>query len=103
MLISLFARKFGRALAARVSAMPTDGVLGSMMAGGTAGAGLGMGPPTITADNRLNVLFVQGTPGQIRLVETLLDVIDQETGPEEVLTSPKPKFHSRLLSKCRGC
>jgi type II secretory pathway component GspD/PulD (secretin) len=48
--------------------------------------------PSIVADNRLNSLFVQGTPTQIDLIGQLLEVIDQESGPEEVLTNPKPKF-----------
>ena len=38
------------------------------------------------------MLFVQGSSGQISLVKQLLDVIDQESGPEEVMTFPKPKF-----------
>jgi type II secretory pathway component GspD/PulD (secretin) len=48
--------------------------------------------PRIVADKRLNALFVQGTPEQVRLIDQLLGVIDIESGPGEVLTFPKPRF-----------
>jgi hypothetical protein len=44
------------------------------------------------ADKRLNALFVNGTLEQITLIKQLLEVVDTESGPEEVLTFPRPKF-----------
>ena len=48
--------------------------------------------PSIVADKRLNALFVSGEPSQVAMVKQLLQVIDIESGPEEVLTFPKPYF-----------
>jgi type II secretory pathway component GspD/PulD (secretin) len=48
--------------------------------------------PHIVADKRLNALFVNGTPEQVALVKQLLEVVDTESGPEEVLTFPRPQF-----------
>ena len=48
--------------------------------------------PSIVADKRLNALFVSGEPSQVAMVKQLLQVIDIESGPEEVLTFPKPHF-----------
>ena len=48
--------------------------------------------PHIVADKRLNALFVNGTLQQITLVKQLLEVVDSESGPEEILTFPRPKF-----------
>ncbi|MDA0659233.1 MAG: hypothetical protein O2931_09595 [Planctomycetota bacterium] len=50
------------------------------------------GAPHMVADKRLNALFVQGSASQIDTVERLLDAIDSESGPDEVLTFPKPHF-----------
>ena len=44
------------------------------------------------ADNRLNRLFVQGTPSQVRDVAEYLKFVDIEQGPVEVLTMPRPTF-----------
>ena len=48
--------------------------------------------PHIVADKRLNALFVNGSADQIALVKQLLEVVDTESGPEEVLTFPRPQF-----------
>ena len=48
--------------------------------------------PHMVADKRLNALFVHGDPTQVAMVKQLLRVIDIESGPEEVLTFPKPQF-----------
>ncbi len=50
------------------------------------------GAPHMVADKRLNALFVQGSTSQIRSIQELLEVLDTESGPEEVLTFPKPHF-----------
>ncbi len=72
------------------------GVIGSLLQrGGVTGAGGALvtgSPAYIVADNRLNSLFVQGTSAQVDQIQQLLQVIDQESGPEEVLTFPRPKF-----------
>ena len=59
---------------------------------GLAGSPITASAPTIVADKRLNSLFVQGTSAQVRLIDQLLQVIDIESGPEEVLTFPRPHF-----------
>ena len=69
------------------------GVIGSLLqGGGSGGSVLGNTTPYIVADSRLNSLFVQGTPAQIKFIEEMLKIVDQESGPEEVMTFPKPKF-----------
>jgi hypothetical protein len=67
--------------------------------GGTISGGAGLSSsaltpaaPKIVADKRLNALYVQGTPADIRLITSLLETIDIESGPEEVLTFPMPRF-----------
>ena len=52
----------------------------------------GAGMPHIVADKRLNALFVQASPDQLQTISDLLDVLDAESGPEEVMTFPKPHF-----------
>lgn len=69
----------------------TGGTLGR--AGGlSSGQALAPAAPKIVADKRLNALYVQGTPSDIRLITSLLETIDIESGPEEVLTFPMPRF-----------
>ena len=69
------------------------GVIGSLLqGGGSTGGSLFESSPYIVADNRLNSLFVQGTPAQVQMIDEILKIVDQESGPEEVLTFPKPKF-----------
>ncbi len=48
--------------------------------------------PHIVADKRLNALFVHGAPEHVGIGKQLLQVIDIESGPEEVLTFPRPQF-----------
>ena len=50
------------------------------------------GVPQLVADKRLNALFVRGSAMQLAMVEQLLQVIDSESGPEDVLTFPRPRF-----------
>ena len=70
------------------------GVIGSLMQGRPASTPTAAFStmPHIVADKRLNALFVNGSPEQIALVKQLLEVVDTESGPEEVLTFPRPKF-----------
>ncbi len=56
------------------------------------GSGSSMGAPKIIADKRLNRLFVEGSPSQIRDTEQYLKFIDVEDGPVEVQTNPKPTY-----------
>jgi hypothetical protein len=67
------------------------GVLGQLLNSGSSALS-GATAPYMVADNRLNALFVEGSADQIGMVDQLLDVIDIESGPEEVLTVPKPKM-----------
>ena len=53
---------------------------------------LGIGMPHMVADKRLNAIFVHGEPTEVAMIKQLLEVIDIESGPEEVLTFPKPRF-----------
>jgi type II secretory pathway component GspD/PulD (secretin) len=78
--------------AASFSTAPRGGVIGNMLQQGLPTTSAGVGVPHITADNRLNALYIYGTAAQIAVVKQLLDVIDTESGPEEVLTFPRPRF-----------
>ena len=47
---------------------------------------------SIIPDARLNALIVQGTATDLAMVEELLRVIDQESSPEDVETTAKPRL-----------
>jgi hypothetical protein len=47
---------------------------------------------SIVPESRLNALVVQGSPAQLDMVEQLLKVIDQESSPELVQTTPPPRL-----------
>lgn len=59
---------------------------------GKVGMSTNSDPLHIVADNRLNALVIQGTGAEIQNVQQLLEVIDRDTGPEEVFTTPQPRF-----------
>jgi type II secretory pathway component GspD/PulD (secretin) len=50
------------------------------------------GTVLITADPRLNALYVQANARDLDTVEKLLELIDQPEGPEAVQTMPTPRF-----------
>ena len=68
------------------------GILGSLMnmSGGSGGGS--SGAPTMVPDGRLNAMIVYGRPSDLEVMEQLLRVIDQESSPEDVRLSPKPRF-----------
>lgn len=72
------------------------GLLGGLLGGGGGGGGvtksLTGGSISIIPDGRLNALFIQASSGDLDLIEQLLQVIDQEGGPEEVQTQGRPRF-----------
>ena len=70
----------------------TDARTGPVSLQPTSSSALGIGMPHMVADKRLNAIFVHGEPTEVAMVKQLLEVIDIESGPEEVLTFPKPRF-----------
>jgi hypothetical protein len=71
------------------------GLLGGLLGGGMdddGGVLQATGSVSIVADNRLNALIVQANAIDLSLVEQLLQVIDQESSPEDVQTSGKPRI-----------
>lgn len=75
------------------------GIMGALLSGGGGGGGssggttvTSSGSVTITPDTRLNALIVQGNSTDLGLIENLLEVIDQESSPEEVQTRGKPRL-----------
>ncbi len=70
------------------------GLLGGLLGGGMDDGGgtlQATGSVSIVADNRLNALVVQANAVDLSLIEQLLQVIDQESSPEDVQTSGKPR------------
>jgi type II secretory pathway component GspD/PulD (secretin) len=67
------------------------GMFGSLMGMGSS-SGTSSGPVTMTADARLNAILCYGKPNDLDLVEQLLKVVDQESSPEDVQTSARPRF-----------
>jgi type II secretory pathway component GspD/PulD (secretin) len=66
------------------------GLIAGLLGGG--GAGMPTGAPSIVADTRLNALIVQASPADLNMIERLLPVIDQESGPEAVQTGGTPRL-----------
>ncbi len=67
------------------------GMFGSMLGGGgssstSSGVGIASGDVTIIADPWLNALVIKASPADMRLIEQLLEVIDQAEGPLEIET-----------------
>ena len=69
------------------------GMLGGLLGGGgSAGAIKSSGAYSIIPDGRLNVLVVQANAADFELIEQLVKIIDQESGPEDVQTGGKPRL-----------
>ena len=67
------------------------GLLDSLFgAGGSAGLTTS-GAISIVPNNRLNLLIVEANPGDLELIDQLLQIIDQDRSPEEVETLPPPR------------
>lgn len=62
-------------------------------AGGGGAAGVKTsGSISITADSRLNALFVLAKPADLDTIEQVLKILDQKESPEDILASPKPQM-----------
>ena len=89
-----------RILSEAASAVPGEVVSGLVRSvnvnilGGedTSGTVTTSGPVDIVADLRLNALIVHAEANDLNLIQQLLEVIDQESGPEEVLTVAPPRL-----------
>ncbi|WP_254507560.1 secretin N-terminal domain-containing protein [Anatilimnocola floriformis] len=68
------------------------GLLGGMGGGGGGGAAVSAGSAQITADIRLNALYVRANVRDLELIEDFIEVIDQPENPEGVAMQPKPRF-----------
>lgn len=70
------------------------GLVGTLLdAGGGGAAGVKTsGSISITADNRLNALFVLAKPADLDTIEQVLKILDQKESPEDILASPKPQM-----------
>ena len=70
------------------------GLIGGLLGGGGGGStsSKATGNISIIPDVRLNVLVVQANAVDLDLIEQLIKVVDQESGPEDVQTGGKPRF-----------
>lgn len=72
------------------------GLLGGLlgMGGGSGGGGsaVSAGSAQITADIRLNALYIRANSRDLELIEDFIEVIDQPENPEGTQMSPKPRF-----------
>jgi type II secretory pathway component GspD/PulD (secretin) len=75
------------------------GMMGALLGGGGGGGSSGgttvtkQGTSvTITPETRLNALIVQAEPADVARIEGLLEIIDQESGPEPVELRGKPEL-----------
>ena len=68
------------------------GLLGGMGGGGGASSGASAGSAQITADIRLNALYVRANARDLELIENFIEVIDQPENPEGIAMQPKPRF-----------
>ena len=66
-------------------------IIDSAISAGPSSA-LAEGAPHMVTDKRLNAIYVVGSRSQISAVERWISIIDIESGPDEVLTFPKPRF-----------
>jgi type II secretory pathway component GspD/PulD (secretin) len=82
----------GGSLLGDVAGSMMGGVFGSFLSGGGGGDllgstdGLATGDYTITADPRLNSLFIKASPADMMLIEDLIEVIDQVESPVSIET-----------------
>jgi type II secretory pathway component GspD/PulD (secretin) len=68
------------------------GLLGGMGGGGGGGSAVSAGSAQITADIRLNALYIRANSRDLELIEDFIEVIDQPENPEGTQMSPKPRF-----------
>ena len=68
------------------------GTLGGIGVAGSFGRLTPSGPVSITADGRLNALFVQAAPDDVDMIERILKVLDRSASPEDVPADAKPRL-----------
>jgi type II secretory pathway component GspD/PulD (secretin) len=68
------------------------GLLGGMGGGGGGASAVSAGSAQITADIRLNALYIRANSRDLELIEDFIEVIDQPENPEGTQMSPKPRF-----------
>ena len=68
------------------------GLLGLGGGGGGSSSAVSAGAAQITADIRLNALYIRANPRDIELIEDFIEVIDQPESPEGVEMVAKPRF-----------
>lgn len=69
------------------------GLLGGMGGGGGGGtSAVSAGSAQITADIRLNALYIRANSRDLELIEDFIEVIDQPENPEGTQMTPKPRF-----------
>lgn len=81
-------------LAAGMMGDMLGGLLGGMGGGGGGGGGTAVsaGSAQITADIRLNALYIRANSRDLELIEDFIEVIDQPENPEGTQMQPKPRF-----------
>ncbi|MCA9186763.1 MAG: hypothetical protein KDA99_14145, partial [Planctomycetales bacterium] len=68
-------------------------MLGALFGGGAAGATYeASGPVSIVPATRINALFVQASQQDLLLCDEVLSIIDRESSPEDVQTTPPPRL-----------
>jgi len=75
-----------------VSPLVRSLIVNSLGGKGTSGVDVSSGRVDIVADVRLNALIIHAEANDLILIQQLLEVIDQESGPEEVLTVLPPRL-----------
>jgi hypothetical protein len=71
------------------------GLLGGLLGMGGGGGGtsaMSAGSAQITADIRLNALYIRANSRDLELIEDFIEVIDQPENPEGTQMQPKPRF-----------
>ncbi len=69
-----------------------SGIMGTLGVAATVGRLTPSGPVSITPDSRLNALLVQAAPGDVDMVERVLEILDRPGSPEDVPAEPKPRL-----------
>src|SRR5690606_7302689 len=68
------------------------GLLGLGGGGSSGGSAVSAGSAQITADIRLNALYIRANPRDVELIEDFIEVIDQPESPEGIEMVAKPRF-----------
>ncbi len=79
-------------LAAGMMGDMLGGLLGGMGGSSGGGSAVSAGSAQITADIRLNALYIRANSRDLELIEDFIEVIDQPENPEGTQMQPKPRF-----------